>query len=393
MAAVDVQVLSRELPVMEAFERPVDLPTPEPKPVLQLAGVSKRFGAISRPAVDNLTLSLLPGELLAILGPSGCGKTTTLRLLAGFEAPNSGEIWVGGQRVAGRGVWSPPERRNVGMVFQDYALFPHLTAAQNITFGLRGLSGREKRARVEELLEVIGLPGLGGRYPHQLSGGQQQRVALARALAPRPAAVLLDEPFNSLDASGRVHVRQEVRDILRREGAAAILVTHDQAEAFAMADRVAVLNAGRLEQVATPTELYHAPSTRFVAQFLGFADFLPARITDERLATDVGELPNPGLPIRQHADILLRPEDIALVADPSGCAEVVGREFRGAALTYTLRLPHGRLMRSERPSTDLFPLGARVRPELRPSHLVLFEGERNVAVSCLVHECACQPRH
>ena len=364
---------------------------PGAPPVLELVNVRKGFERAGRPAVDGLSLALLPGELLALLGPSGCGKTTSLRLLAGFERPDSGEIRVAGQRVAGGGDWSPPERRRVGMVFQDYALFPHLTVARNIAFGLRGFSSGERQARIAELLEVIGMPGLGGRYPHQLSGGQQQRVALARALAPRPAAVLLDEPFNSLDASSRAVVRQEVRDILRREGAAAILVTHDQAEAFALADRVAVLNEGRLEQLDTPTGLYHAPRTRFVARFLGLADFLPTAVTAQRLETEAGCLPNPGIPPCLRAELLLRPEDIRLAPDPMGCAVVVGREFRGAALTYTLRLPCGQLLRSERPSTDLYAVGARVRPELRPSHLVLFDGEETIATECLVHQCACHP--
>ena len=364
-------------------------PRPDTPPVLELAGVAKTFPGAARPAVDGLSLALAPGELLAVLGPSGCGKTTTLRLLAGFERPDRGAIFVGERQVAGDGVWAPPERRRLGMVFQDYALFPHLTAARNIAFGLRGVPARERRARAEELLATVGLDGLGDRYPHQLSGGQQQRVALARALAPRPAAVLLDEPFNSLDAAGRAQVRTEVRDILRSEGAAAILVTHDQAEAFALADRVAVLNAGRLEQLDTPTGLYHAPRTRFVAGFLGVADFLPTAVSPQTLETEAGCLPNPGVPFCARAELLLRPEDIALTPDDAGCGTVVGREFRGGALTYTLRLPCGQLLRSERPSTDLYPIGARVRPELRPSHLVLFDGERTIAAQCLVAQCGC----
>ena len=376
--------------ISDATAREDDVVAIEAAPVLELAGVSKSFPGARRAAVDHLSLALRPGELLAILGPSGCGKTTTLRLLAGFERPDAGEIYVGGQKVAGRWAWAPPERRRIGMVFQDYALFPHLTAAQNIAFGLRGLPAAAKQARVAELLEVVGLADLGDRYPHQLSGGQQQRVALARALAPRPAAVLLDEPFNSLDAAGRHTMRHEVREILRREGAAAILVTHDQAEAFALADRVAVLNGGHLEQLDTPTGLYHAPRTRFVARFLGLADFIPAQITSRGLSTEAGELPNPGIAPCAGADLLLRPEDLNLVPDPEGCATVVAREFRGAALTYTVELPCGQRVRSDRPSTDHFDIGARVRPQLRPSHLVLFEGERNIAVECLVHHCGCK---
>ncbi|CAA9567709.1 MAG: Molybdenum transport ATP-binding protein ModC [uncultured Thermomicrobiales bacterium] len=360
-----------------------------PAPVLELANVRKVYQG-DRAAVDGLSLTLFPGEILALLGPSGCGKTTTLRLLAGFERPDGGDVFVGGRRVAGAGTWLPPEHRHLGMVFQDYALFPHLTAAQNIAFGLRGERGAAKGARVAELLRTVGLADLGNRYPHQLSGGQQQRIALARALAPRPAAILLDEPFNSLDAAGRTQVRAEVRDILRAEGAAAILVTHDQAEAFAMADRIAVLNQGRLEQIATPTELYHAPRTRFVAGFLGLADFLPAAVTTQALETEAGCLPNPGVPVCARADLLLRPEDIGLAADPSGPATVIDREFRGAALTYTLRLPCGQTLRSERPSTDLYAIGARVRPELRPSHLILFDGDRTIAFECMANQCSCQ---
>ncbi len=360
-------------------------------PVLEMRHLTKRYARTGTPAVADLSLTLAQGELLAILGPSGCGKTTTLRLLAGFERPDSGEVWVAGRKVSGGGAWSPPEKRRIGMVFQDYALFPHLTAAQNIAFGLRSLSGRERNSRVAELLEVVGLAELGHRYPHQLSGGQQQRVALARALAPRPAAILLDEPFNSLDASSRAYMRAEVREILRRENTAAILVTHDQAEAFALADRVAVLNMGKLEQVDTPTELYHAPRTRFVARFLGLADFLPAEITAQAVRTDAGHVSNPGLPPCASAELLMRPEEVGLVADAASAAIVVGREFRGSALTYTVKLPCGLNIRSERPSTELYQLGARVRPELRPSHLVLFEGEQSIAMECLATQCSCKP--
>ncbi len=258
--------------------------------LLLLDRVSKRFGPADPPAVDGLSLRVAEGEILALLGPSGCGKTTTLRLIAGLESPDAGTITLRGQVVAGPGRAVPPEERGIGIVFQDYALFPHLTVADNVAFGLPrdGATG----ARVEPVLDLVGLGGFGARYPHELSGGQQQRVALARALAPAPALMLLDEPFSNLDADLRAQMRDEVERILRTSGTTAVFVTHDQEEAFTLADRVGVLQAGRIEQLAPPQELYHRPATRFVAAFVGAADFLPGLVTAEGIVTEVGTFAN-----------------------------------------------------------------------------------------------------
>lgn len=238
---------------------------------VEFRGVRRTYGTTH--ALDGLDLTLAPGELLALLGPSGCGKTTALRLLAGFDEPTSGSILIGGRDVTG----VPAAKRDTGMVFQAYSLFPTMTAAENVAFGLRvrRVAVAKRRARAAELLELVGLGERGDAYPHQLSGGQQQRVALARALAVSPAVLLLDEPLSALDARVRVQLRDEIRRLQLAEGITTLFVTHDQAEALAVADRVAVLNAGRLEQVGTPQEVYSAPSTPFVAEFVGIMNAVP----------------------------------------------------------------------------------------------------------------------
>ncbi len=318
-------------------------------PALELRGVTMRFGDVL--AVDDVTLTVAERELVALVGPSGCGKSTLLSLIAGILAPSAGdagEIRVGGRVVAGRGRWVEPERRQVGVVFQDSALFPHLSVADNVAFGLRRGGGR--RERVAEMLDLVELGGLGSRFPHELSGGQQQRVALARALAPRPRVVLFDEPFANLDQNLRVSVREEVVGALHAAGATGVFVTHDQSEALALGDRVAVMRAGRLEQVARPEAAFHAPATRFVATFLGEADFLPAERDGGGVRTELGRC-EADWTVEGPVEVMLRPHEVGLAASATGPGRVVAREFRGGFHLYTVRLPSGATVRSLQPHT------------------------------------------
>ncbi|TCJ20463.1 ABC transporter ATP-binding protein [Rubrobacter taiwanensis] len=307
--------------------------------IVRLSGVSKRFGPVE--AVRNLHLTLQKGRILALLGPSGCGKTTTLRLLAGFERPDSGEIEIAGRTVAGGGRHVPPEHRRVGMVFQDYALFPHLSVQQNIAYGLPRDGKRADRIR--EVLALAGLTGLEDRMPHELSGGQQQRVALARALAPEPAIILLDEPFSNLDAALRARVRAEVREIITAAGTTAIFVTHDREEALSLADEVAVMLDGELVQSAPPEELYTRPVNREVATLVGEANFLPAEARGGHARCELGEVP-----LLQDArgpvEIMLRPELLRLHPSENGSATVTGREFYGHDQLVRLRLDSGTVL-------------------------------------------------
>ena len=297
-------------------------------PALTIRNLSKRFGAT--PVVRDVSLDVQPGELISLLGPSGCGKTTTLRLVAGFERPDQGSIQVEGTVVEAGRTHVAPERRRVGMVFQEYALFPHLSVAQNVAFGLP--KGRERAARVDEMLALVGLAGSGERFPGDLSGGQQQRVAVARALAPRPAIILLDEPFSNLDQSLRVQLREEIRRILRAADATAVLVTHDQEEALSISDRVGVMLDGRIRQVATPEELYHRPADRDVAQFVGDAQFLPGTASGATVETALGTLVL-HRPATGPVAVLIRPELIRIErGEPTvGAVQgmVVGRQFHG----------------------------------------------------------------
>ena len=301
------------------------------KPLIECRSVTKRFADVV--AVDGVDLQLMPGEVLSILGASGCGKTTLLRLIAGFEALDDGQLYIQPGLTSDARQHLPPERRNIGMVFQEYALFPHLTVAQNVAFGLHGMSGGEQRHRTRDALELVRLTGLDERYPHELSGGQQQRVALARTLAPSPVAVLLDEPFSNLDAGMRQDVRHEVEAILRAKGIAAIFVTHDREEAFAFADRVGVMNAGRLEQVDAPSELYRTPVNREVARIVGDCDFLGGVAQGEVAVTEVGRLPfvcNDG-PVEDGTklSLMVRPQDFTITSSETGDCVVTSLEFRG----------------------------------------------------------------
>jgi iron(III) transport system ATP-binding protein len=319
------------------------------------------------PAVRRVDLTVNKGEILALLGPSGCGKTTTMRLIAGFERADAGSITIGDRQVVGPQIFVPPEQRQVGMVFQNYALFPHLSVADNVGYGIK--RGADRAQRIREVLALVGLEGLEGRMPHELSGGQQQRVALARALAPRPQVLLLDEPFSGLDAGLRDQVRGEVARILRESGATVIVVTHNQDEALFLGDRVAVMNEGYIEQVAPPEELYLQPASRFVAEFMGTAFFLAGVAQSQGLETELGFLPQPvllaaGTPLEAAA----RPDDLTLIADPQGLARVVTTTYRGGSYLYDVRLPSGNLVRCEGPHTHYHPPGTAVRVELTPGH-------------------------
>jgi len=323
-------------------------------------GLRKSFGDVR--AVDGFSLHVEAGDTVALLGPSGCGKTTTLRLIAGFERPDSGTISVGDQMLAGPGVFVPPEKRRIGVVFQDYALFPHLDVAGNVAYALgRGAS----RDRVREVLELVGLRTVADRSVNELSGGQQQRVALARALAPAPELVLLDEPFSNLDASLRARVREEVREILQTQGVTSIFVTHDQEEALSVADTVAVVNEGHVEQVGTPEEVYSRPGTRWVAGFLGEIEVLPGVASEGAVSCDLGTISGHS-DLEGEVDVLIRPESLAIdTIAPSNhaarSAVVVSRRFYGHDQMLELRLDSGRLVRARRLGFPAWHPGDRVR--------------------------------
>lgn len=313
--------------------------------VILCQSVTKYFGSTC--AVQDISLTLRAGEILTLVGPSGGGKTTLLRLVAGFEAPDGGSVTLEGRQVAGGGSWMPPEARRLGMVFQDYALFSHMTVVQNVAFGLRGLPRRARDRRSRQMLDMVRLSHLAERYPYELSGGEQQRVALARSLAPRPLALLLDEPFSNLDPQLRLQLRAEVKNILRTSGVTALYVTHDQEEALYMGDRVALMNGGSLEQVDTPEEIFHHPGTRFVARFLGVADFIPARATEEGLITEIGVLHSSvDLSIGTEVDVMVRPDDVSIRPSDRGHGQIVSRIFRGMHYLYSLSLPSGSVVHS-----------------------------------------------
>jgi iron(III) transport system ATP-binding protein len=326
-------------------------------PVLDIRGVRKAFGRIA--AVAGVDLVVAEHELVALVGPSGCGKSTLLRVVAGLAAADEGEIRIGGEVVDDGTRCVEPEHRRTGLVFQEHALFPHLTVRGNITFGLRDISRSAKVARGEHWLGVIGLAGHGDRYPHELSGGERQRVALARALAPEPRLVLLDEPFASLDPNLRVRLRADIVAILRATDTPALFVTHDQAEALSIGDRVAVMRDGRIEQDASPDDVYHRPVNRFVAGFIDETAFLPVTGGLTELGPLPSEAPGDGL-------VVLRAPDVIVDANGHGTeATVVAAEFHGAVRTYRLQLPSGAVVLAATPHTTRLEPGDRVHASLR----------------------------
>jgi iron(III) transport system ATP-binding protein len=324
---------------------------------VRLSGVAKSFGGAA--AVRDVSLEVRQGELMAVLGPSGCGKTTLLRIIAGFEAPDSGSVVVGDELVAGPGRMVLPEKRRIGMVFQDYALFPHLSVEANIGFGLTSRPREQREALTRRTLELVGLQHKTASLPHQLSGGERQRVALARALAPEPEIVLLDEPFSSLDASLRAGLRREVELILREAEATALLVTHDQEEALSLADRLAVMRDGRIVQVGEPVEVYGHPASRWAAQFVGEVNVLSGVATGAGVETELGAF-DLRSPAEGPVHVAVRPEQLELTAAHESNAEVVAREFRGHDVLYRLRHEGGRTVIVQLPSLELYDVGARV---------------------------------
>ncbi|MEX2613387.1 MAG: ABC transporter ATP-binding protein [Gaiellaceae bacterium] len=335
--------------------------------MIRLESVSKHFGDVV--AVGSASLCVERGEVVALLGPSGCGKTTLLRLIAGFERPDTGTVEIAGRPVGGARTWVPPEQRGVGMVFQDYALFPHLTVAENVGFGL---ARRARGERTAELLSIVGLDRLGRRYPHELSGGQQQRVALARALAPAPQLVLLDEPWSNVDPFLRESLRGEVTEIIRPLGVTVVLVTHDREEAFSLADRIALMRDGTVVQEGTSEEIYFAPDSRWAAEFVGAGNLLTGRVVGGLVETPIGAFPANGASNARVAEVLIRPELLGLEVDPAGEAEVVGREFRGHDVFYRVLLDGVELV-SHRPSTEVVPLGARVSIRLHDGRVAVLD--------------------
>jgi iron(III) transport system ATP-binding protein len=334
--------------------------------LLEIENLRVAYG--SNEVVRGLSFSLPRGAIGCLLGPSGCGKTTVLRCIAGFEPAKAGRILLNGEVVSSPGSSVPPEKRRVGMVFQDFALFPHLTARGNIGFGLAS----EEEKRISELAELTGITPFLDNYPHELSGGQQQRVALARALAPRPELLLLDEPFSSLDTDLRERLSLELREIIKASGATAVLVTHDQQEAFAIADEIGVLHEGRIEQWDSAYNLYHRPASRFVADFVGQGVFLPAQVVGPgALGIELGVLQGT-FQEKGNLEVLLRPDDVVHDDASAMQAEVVHKAFRGAEILYTLKLASGSKVLALVPSHHNHALGERIGIRLDVDHVVAF---------------------
>ena len=350
-------------------------------PLLKIENIRHSYG--EQAIVIDLSLILNKGDIGCLLGPSGCGKTTVLRCIAGFESVLSGTIHINKNEVSNANFSMPPDKRRIGMVFQDYALFPHLNVTANINFGLHQLNKAERQSRVDELLQVVGLIDVAKKFPHELSGGQQQRVALARALAPRPDLLLLDEPFSNLDVSLRERLSLEVRDILKDQEITAIIVTHDQHEAFTLADQIGVMNEGVIQQWDTAYNLYHCPANRFVANFIGQGVFLPGKVLDSHhIEIELGVLTKNihqkaiSVPEESGQDssinVLLRPDDIVHDDASPLQAVVVHKAFRGADILYTLCLASGSMVLSLVPSHHNHAIGEKIGIRLEADHIVAF---------------------
>jgi iron(III) transport system ATP-binding protein len=342
--------------------------------VLELEGLTREYGIET--AVEEFSLSVKQGELLTLLGPSGCGKTTTLRMIAGLEHPSGGEVTIAGETVADGSSAVPPEERDVGLVFQEFALFPHLTVGENITFGIDDWDSENQAERLDELLALVDLEEHREKYPKSLSGGQQQRVALARSLAPEPDILLLDEPFSNLDVRLRIDMRQEVRRILKEAGVTAISVTHDQEEALSISDRVAIMNDGHLEQVGKPELVFENPESRFVASFLGRASFLTGRVRGDTVETELEQLDTNQLngPVDAYdgaqIDILVRPDDLEAVPANEATADgtVVNRQYNGPNFVYGVELERGTTLRCLHNHVETFEHGQPVSVSITADH-------------------------
>lgn len=328
------------------------------------------------PVLSDISIELESGDIACLLGPSGCGKTTLLRTIAGFEKPRSGEVWIDGWRVSAPDLDTPVEKRRVGMVFQDYALFPHLSVRDNIGFGLQDLPRLQRQQRIDELSRMLEIENLLSEFPHRLSGGQQQRVAIARAMAPRPQILLLDEPFASLDVELRESIAREIRQVLKQDGITAVMVSHNQFEAFAMADEIGVMKSGRLLQWSTAFELYHEPATAFVANFVGEGVFLPGEVSDARsVNTELGVLQGEhllGYEPGRAVSVLIRPDDVIHDDDSPFTARVVEKAFRGAEFMYTLALESGARILSLVPSHHAHERDSQIGIRVEMDHLVVF---------------------
>ncbi|MDX1977583.1 MAG: ABC transporter ATP-binding protein [Pseudanabaenaceae cyanobacterium bins.68] len=345
----------------------VEHPVHSPEQLLKLDQVSKSYSRLSPLAVNQVSLGLEAGQILTLLGPSGCGKTTLLRLIAGFEQAQAGEIYLRGRKIH----HLPPEHRDLGMVFQDFALFPHLNVWHNVAFGMSGRDRALIKTRVEQVLSLVGLLEFQQRYPHQLSGGQQQRVALARAIAPDPALILLDEPLSNLDAQIRLQLRRELRQVLKATGKTAIFVTHDQEEAMHLADLVAVMRQGKIEQIGTPQEIYERPNSQFVAEFVSQANTLAARRQGQFWQTEIGDFAVNGdhnLGIK--TNLVIRQEDLEMEPDRAGIALVSDRLFVGRDLVYYLQIPSGRELIARPTCMSSVNIGERVN--LKPKDWLVF---------------------